>query len=382
MGPSTPSSPAPTRTGALGAEVIAKLDWSRLGTQPFVADTGDFSYDPSYTNLQLDGVACPSDNLCMAAGDDFENSGFTAVVETWNGSAWTQAALPSAGGIELFGISCATTSFCMAVGRTEFQGDVSAPVAYTWNGQQWTDASPPPSTVPNGEWGNLFGVSCPTTTFCITTGSHESADTMSSNPFIEQWSGGTWSASDPDSSFYGELLGVSCPSTTECLAVGGGGTQEGGTGGPASYRLSGSTWSSAAVPKPTADPDGQNDQGGSGYELRSVSCPSATSCTAVGDDGAAESWNGSAWELAPTDPGDYVSIDCASTSRCLLAGNTGPNPGIESGTAASWQADPQVATASVRLEAAALRPDGLAMVVGYNTGPQVISPFAEAAPGL
>jgi hypothetical protein len=376
-----PKQPGANAQGALAAEVIAKLDWSRLAPQPFAADTGNFAFDPSFTNLQLDSVACPSDNSCLAAGDDYETgTGFTAVVEQWNGSSWAQMSLPNPEGIELRGISCPSASFCMAVGNTQFQGEGASPVAYTFNGQQWSNTSPPTSTVPAGDWGNLIGVSCASPTNCVAVGSHESADTSSSNPFIEQWSAGTWTSPSLGDSLYGELLGVSCSSSTDCTAVGAGASQEGALGGPAAYHLSGSAWANAPVPTPTADPDGQNSQGGSSYELHSVSCPSPASCTAVGDDGAAETWNGSTWALAPTDPGDYVSIDCTSTNRCLVAGTTGPNPGIEGGTAAGWQTVPQAASPSVRLEAVATRSDGFSMTVGYDTGPEVISPYAEAAP--
>jgi hypothetical protein len=380
-----PKQPGADAQGALAAEVIGKLNWSRLAPLPFSADTGDFAYESDFTNLQLDSVSCPADNDCVAAGDDFESdaNGFTGVIEQWDGSAWTQAALPDPNGVDLYAVSCPNASFCMAVGRTQFEGNKSLPVAYTWNGQHWSSASPPASVTAAGEWVNLFGVSCATETSCVAVGAQESSDGGSSNPFAEEWSSATWQAPSVDQDLYGELLGVACQAAASCTAVGGGGTQE-GDNDPLAYHWNGTALSNQPIPVPTGGPGNYSDQGGgeSSYELHSVSCPTASSCIAVGDDGAVESLDGQSWKLDSSGPIDFVAIDCTSVSRCMATGGGPGNPVIESGSAAGWQSVAQAASSPVTPQAVWARPDGFTMVVGYDVGTVLGTPYAEDEPAL
>jgi hypothetical protein len=375
-----PNQNGETAMGDLAAEVIPDLSWPWSAPLPFSADTGNFAYDSSFTNLQLDSVSCPADDDCVADGSDFEaeTNEFTAVIEQWNGSAWAQVALPDAAGVDLSSVSCPSTTFCMAVGRTPFEGDTSNPVAYTWNGNQWSSASPEPSS--SGEWVNLSGVSCVSTTTCVVVGAQESSDGSDENPFAEEWSSGSWQTPNVDPNVYGELLDVACPTGSSCTAVGGGGTQEGGIGGPLAYHWNGAALSNQPVPIPTADPDGQADQGGSSYELHSVSCPTDGSCIAVGDDGAVESLEAGSWKLDPSYPLDFVSISCNRVTRCLATGGGPGKPVIASGSAVGWHSVTQAASSPVTPQAVSSRPDGFAMVVGYEVGTEIGTPFAEDEP--
>ena len=96
----------------------------------------------------------------------------------------------------------------------------------------------------------------------------------------------------------GDLTSVSCTSASACTAVG---FYAGSTGGFAALadRWNGTAWSVQRIAQPPA---------GWTPLFSGVSCTAATACTAVGDryrqDGTrltlAERWNGTAWAIQPT----------------------------------------------------------------------------------
>jgi hypothetical protein len=117
-----------------------------------------------------------------------------------------------------------------------------------------------------------------------------------------RWNGKTWALqSTPNSrTAVTELLSVSCPTATACTAIG---YKPAAPGFAESSILAaqwnGRMWKLQPVPKPT---------GGAG-RMRSVACASATYCVAVGisypNQGMAPErpvsvvWNGSTWKQAP-----------------------------------------------------------------------------------
>jgi hypothetical protein len=135
----------------------------------------------------------------------------------------------------------------------------------------------------------------------------------------EQWDGSTWTMHYTPT---GPLVGVSCPTENVCIAVGGQGT-------PAAASWDGTTWTTQAVPLPA---------GNNGGQLSSVSCTSATDCTAVGywtdnagpdavpDLTLAEHWDGTTWTIEPTpnpnNPVDaYLSgVSCTAPTSCTAVG--------------------------------------------------------------
>ena len=132
---------------------------------------------------------------------------------------------------------------------------------------------------------------------------------------------------------YGQvyLYGVSCPSTTSCFAVG---SQNPSSGPVYSKALmehwNGHTWSIMTSPKPAGSP-------GDAY-LNGVSCPTTTSCFAVGyvQSGHApnafstlvEHWNGHSWAIMTSPnrvgsgtPNNYLNgVSCRSTTSCFAVG--------------------------------------------------------------
>jgi hypothetical protein len=221
-------------------------------------------------------------------------------------STWTiqSTANPSgAATASLLGVSCPSLTVCMAVGYYTNHSNVEVTLAERWNGNRWTieSTSPPPGALSSG----LSGVSCPSTTTCTAVGGY--TDTSGAGATLaERWNGGRWtieSTPTPTGASSSGLSGVSCPSTTTCTAVGGY-TGSKGTGAALAERWSGSGWAIDPVP----------DASGATFSfLSGVSCPSPASCTAVGGStegtGAsvtlAEGWSGGGWAIqaTPNPPG-------------------------------------------------------------------------------
>jgi hypothetical protein len=183
-------------------------------------------------------------------------------VERWNGRRWSfQSTVPKGQFVWLSGVSCPSANYCIAVG---FHTKAALPFAERWNGRKWSSQRANPGAVPNGE---LNAVSCSSPTACITVGT--SLD--GTQALAERWNGKRWSLQptpDPD---HTTLMSVSCASARACTAVGDAPT------GAVAERWNGQNWSiqstpALANPSPYPYPS----------QLQGVSCPSTTSCTAVG----------------------------------------------------------------------------------------------------
>jgi hypothetical protein len=134
------------------------------------------------------------------------------------------------------------------------------------------------------------------------------------------------------------LLGaVSCPSATSCTAVG-----EYFAGGGTELTLAehwnGSAWVIQSTPNPA---------GSTLSLLRGVSCTSARACVAVGTEVTAgrilplaERWNGSSWSLIPPAPGGpLAAVSCSSASACTAVGGLG-SPLAERWNGSTWTTQP------------------------------------------
>ena len=138
------------------------------------------------------------------------------------------------------------------------------------------------------------------------------------------------------------FLASSCPSTTACTAVGWNrATDHSELQVPLAERWNGSSWSVQAVPNPVAD---ENDA-----ELQGVSCPSITSCTAVGTMDVdplgqftlTEYWDGSTWAVqttpnpSGTEP-QLTAVSCASAGVCTAVGSYTDGAGVVSNLVEGW----------------------------------------------
>ena len=250
----------------------------------------------SSTTNGLSGVSCASASACTAVGYyDTASSADLTLAEAWNGTSWAIQPTPLPAGAtssRLSGVSCASASACTAVGYYATASSGGLTLAETWNGTSWT-IQPTPN--PAGATGSdLFSVSCASASACTAVGRYVSGSSGDFLTLAETWNGTSWTIQptpNPAGATVSDLFSVSCASASACTAVGSG-------NGTLAEIWNGARW---AI-QPTSLP-----AGASGGELLSVSCASVSACTAVGftqgstgQPTLAEAWNGTKWTIKPT----------------------------------------------------------------------------------
>lgn len=251
----------------------------------------------------LDGVSCKSAASCVAVGAyQAGDHGVAPLAEIWNGKTWAQATPPaSVGGFAVGGlgaVSCASPARCVATAASVAGPPVA--VIESWNGKAWSAAKA--GALPGDIGAGQTGVSCPSAGSCVAVGfGMYSTATVS---FSKIWNGKSWrDATVPlpgggvNSS---HLWGVSCAAVNRCVAVGdielypprGVSTER-----AAAVTWNGKAWAVTSVPGPAK---------GKASLFQDVTCLSAADCVAVGQTGPAGSatgtalsgfWNGKRWRL-------------------------------------------------------------------------------------
>jgi hypothetical protein len=307
----------------------------------------------------LSAVSCMAvgvdDNGPVGVGNPLRDVGSFA--ESWNGSVWTlEPPLDSSGANPgLYAVACASAVFCVAVGDTHSLGGESLfnegaspaerALVEVWNGLAWTVSPNPGAALPAS---GLFGVSCTSSRFCIAIGEH------GDHGLAEIWNGTSWRIqTTPTVAKYGTWpTGVSCVAPDACTMVGGYNTdkrRQQAVGVPLAERWNGRRWSVQHAPA----------YGLYFPALSSVSCISRSFCLASGthhlgngsiaDSPFAERWNGQRWTAARAGLPKYSSLNgvsCISTVDCLAVGQFDPRlfpapgatePLVESWNGARWQ---------------------------------------------
>jgi hypothetical protein len=191
----------------------------------------------------------------------------------------------------LVSVSCVTTSFCVAVGYATVSG-VNSILMEQWDGSAWALVTPP--AVPGANGPSLYGVSCPSATFCQAVGG--GGRWRAGGPFALQWNGSTWSVQTiglPSGVHDGALLSASCTTASFCMAVGGG--FNGVNTVSMAFIWNGSTWTQATLPATATV-----------FVTAYVSCAGLSFCAATaantGPVNQILTWNGSSWSLAQNVP--------------------------------------------------------------------------------
>jgi hypothetical protein len=292
------------------------------------------------TSANLMSVTCTGPSACSAVGTYVQYPGAVTrtLLERSSGAGWTRQTTPRPTGPaagSLSGIGCASVSACIAVGSYYPDGG-KVPLAEQWNGTSWSLLH---TAKLGGRGGFLTSVACTAADACTAVGYDGAL-------LAERWDGATWSTEPiPNTTWGGTLLGVACWSPTGCVAVGGAhrGADIGDTF-PLAELWDGTHWTVV----PSANPPGTTDA-----RLESVSCPSATACTAVGYDynlnhnqlPIVEQWNGVSWVLEPsasgTGPGQtgLASISCPSSGACTAVGDNGATL-AEGWNGTTWSIEP------------------------------------------
>ena len=287
----------------------------------------------------LAGVSCATPTDCFAVGDD----GSGTLIEHWDGSSWRFVASANPKGeVEPFlsAVTCTSTTSCFAVGSAGTLGPSGSGVTLVerWDGTKWSVVpSPTPS---GGDDVSLSAVACSSATDCFAVGGTANfslaSDAVTGAPVTEHWDGTTWTivaVPTPTSTVDAELNGVACPGPNNCFAVGD--YQARATGGALMEHWNGASWSIVANPDSTgathAITSPRLDLGfGSSPSLFSISCPTGSSCTAVGESfsGSAliERWDGTTWTIvdSPTPRNavgvQLLGVSCVATNDCSAVG--------------------------------------------------------------
>ena len=296
------------------ASAAAKPAWS----------IATFPSPPGSSTAGFEGVTCPSATSCLAVGSSRVGKTTKTLVEQWNGRKWSVLTSPNPAGAtssSFKAVACASATNCFAVGY-DIRGTTTQSLVERWNGTSWSvTPSPSPAT-----WADpsLDSVACPSATRCFAVGHGRS--TMGDS-LVEHWDGSTWSVVPvaklsgwTETSFYG----VTCASASTCFAVG---FYQPVAEAPLRTLIEqwdGNAWSVVTSPSPA---------GALPATLARVSCPSVTSCFAVGSYSPKggglktliERWNGTSWSTMPSPNAQSATtatsdVSCATTTSCVAVG--------------------------------------------------------------
>ena len=188
-----------------------------------------------------------------------------------------------------------------------------------------TAVASPGGPAPTGRSG-LVSVACPSAAACLAAGFRSApASPDVPQPLVERWDGTSWSpAPAPIADADAQLEALACTSVWSCVAVG----YVTPTGGAVDEHALVATWDGAAWSVPLIT--GIAGRG----SLRSVACPTPSSCVAVGslftDSVGHQStlvvaWNGAAWSVVPSPaPGTdswLNAVACTAAASCVAVGS-------------------------------------------------------------
>jgi erythromycin esterase-like protein len=252
----------------------------------------------SHNNV-LDHVAATSGRNAWAVGYvGYYSKGPMArtLIERWNGKAWRVQKSPNPGGTGdvnyLQDVAATSRTNAWAVGEYSAGSSGFHALLEHWNGKAWTVQK---SAKPRGTDINLFGVTAISATDAWAVGHYSSDSTYLT--FVEHWNGKAWKVQNsPDPGGFGnDLYGVTAISATDAWAVGDYQTATGD--GTLVEHWNGRAWKV----KPSPSPEGSN------YELAAVAASSSSDAWAVGSYLAGtgqqtlvERWNGTAWKVEKT----------------------------------------------------------------------------------
>ena len=124
------------------------------GTAWSIQPTPDPADADSFPGSVLSAISCSSATACMAVGNYTNTAGnVVTLAESWNGTAWKiETTLNPAGAqtTALVGVFCGSAADCTAVGRSFDAAGNQTAVVESWNGVAWTSQV---AAVPSGATG-------------------------------------------------------------------------------------------------------------------------------------------------------------------------------------------------------------------------------------
>jgi hypothetical protein len=311
-----------------------------VGGSSVVPITNGTAGTPISTSYFLQDVACASPTACVAVG-----GAVPVGVPITNGAVGTPVVYPLPSGTSngiLGAVACPSSSGCIAYGTDG--GQICVPHFPCQNYSEFqsvtigTDASYVSSSSLGGISSTYTGgdASCPSTSTCYQTG------TLGGTPFVLNWPTSSTGSNIPDAAA-GDAFGIDCTSASTCVGVGAA-PVSGGYEGAVIGINNGQPSAPKLIPGVS----------GTGFaSLSKVSCPTGSSCDAVGTTFV----NG-------TQEGALVSLTPPTTSVLVPQNNA-------------------TLSGSTFLDAAASDAAGVTGVEFHLTGGTLIdSPISAAAPTL
>ena len=287
---------------------------------------------PNFSTLH--GVAVISSNDAWAVGG-LGNNGSHTLIEHWDGTSWSVAAVPQLGG-NLLGVAARTSDDVLAVGQSEAAGQVHSLIV-RWNGNRWI-VLPSPNV---GTYDVLYGVYIVTRNDAWAVGYSLLPDYVYT---LMHWDGTSWSLVNGPPANSSALLSVKAfrrhDKTDEVWAVGYK-DFNGSTASTFTLHYDGTTWSE--VPSPNVD-----DQN----YLASVDGANPSDMWAVGDSGEGVSvshylalhWDGAVWSVVPTpmDNGNsqFYGLTVLSSANIIAVGESDGVPSSAHWDGTQWRVVP------------------------------------------
>jgi hypothetical protein len=257
-------------------------------------------------------VSCPTSRICIAVGGGA--TGRAMVYRTANGGAsWSRQIVPD-DTPGLIAVSCPSPSRCTAAGNGPYQPVF---VTTTNGGATWS------TLIATGLYPYyVYGLDCPSLTTCYAA--------LQGGLAISVDGGTSWTQLSWSNSL--SVLDLSCPSTRTCFVI----AVNAVNGAPSTslvlqrYRDAGS---SIATVKSLVT---------SGASAASISCPSSTSCMAVGAAGdrstvLSTTTGGTSWAVhqLPANVGPAVADRCKGAGNCVVAAASPNDRGLVAATTTS-----------------------------------------------
>jgi hypothetical protein len=390
-----------TKVGA-GIVVAAAL---AFGAGPALAASGwtIVSMPPNGQNAPILGVSAVSSTDAWAvgwhSGNAGTNVGAKALIDNWNGTAWSAASVPTTPGNTalLYAVSASSTTDAWAVGRTQVNKSSFEGLALHWNGTAWSVSSGFSAALSGISGASAVGVAdiSPTDAYAI----GNSAATASGS--LAQWNGTAWSAVTlplpAGANSNTTLSAISANGPDDVWIVGTFLDSTLGRNETFSEHFNGTAWS--VVSMPLVSSSNLN----AFYLFNGIQANSPTDVWAVGEssvvDGTTSSdliehWNGTAWSIVPSpSPGSGDSLTSVTTSNAAndvwAVGVTQPAGATEgqtltlnwNGTTWTTVASPDAGSPSVLNSVSASPGAGTVWAVGESGISGSFNPLAMETPG-
>jgi hypothetical protein len=315
------------RAAFTAAAASAAIVLGVLGSGPALA-AGSWTVvtaPPAGQNATLTSVATVSDSDAWAvgyhSGAAFTNVGAKALIDNWNGTAWTQVTAPTTPGNTalLLAVSASNATNAWAVGRTQLNRSDFEPLALHWNGTAWSVSPGFASALSPISGASAAGVAdiSPSDAYAI----GDSAATAVGS--LAHWDGTAWSPVTlplpAGANSNTRLNAISADGPGDVWIVGtflDSATRQNQT---FSEHFNGTAWAMVPMP-PVTSPDIN-----AYFQFNGIKANSASDVWAVGDSGVVdvprsqtliEHFNGTAWSIVPSpSPGSIAILSGVTTSN-------------------------------------------------------------------